>query len=460
MRFPSTSTLLLLGLTGSTATSGELLHGEQYGQLIGRQDSAAAAAAAKELQAGRLQLLGTLPKCGLICLETVIAASPCPFTDTACSCHNATIADEIQSCVLRSCTVRESLTTKNVTMTVCGQEIRDRTGLAMSSGVGGLVFALVAYTVRIISKIDFSMGDAHPGASNFWLDDFAITVAVMIVTTFSAIAVPLANDGFGKDIWTVQFPKITKILKLFFAEELLYVAGLGTVKISMLLTYLRFFSSPSFRKAAFVLIALNAVYVVVFMSMVAGRCKPISYNWHRWDGEHEGKCLKFDSLAWPAAGFNIILDAATLTLPIRELWKMSLNKRKKIGVVLMFSVGFFITIVSILRLYSLVAYSSDSNFTWAFVIPGVWSKFELHGSVVCACMPAIRQFFRRFTPRLLGSTMGTNTGATTDMSGSRTAVATHVSKFSNFSKSDDTEAFVELVDVNMDDDERRGKHKH
>ncbi|KAL9527433.1 SAT4 family membrane protein [Sphaerulina musiva] len=456
MRFPSTSILLLLGLTLSTATSVELLHDEQYGQLVGRQDSVAAA---KEQQAGRLQLLGTLPKCGLICLETVIAASPCPFTDAACSCRNATIAEEIQTCVLRSCTVKESLTTKNVTMAVCGQEMRDRTGLAMSSGVGGLVFALVAYTVRIASKVDFTLSNAHPGASNFWLDDFAITLAVIIVTTFSAITVPLANIGFGKDIWTVEFPKITKILKLFFAEEMLYVSGLGIVKISMLLTYLRFFSSPTFRKAVFVLIVLNAIYVVVFMSMVALQCRPLSYTWHRWDGEHEGSCLKFASLAWPAAAFNIILDAATLTLPIRELWKMSLNKRKKIGVVLMFSVGFFITIVSILRLYSLVAYSSDSNFTWAFVIPGVWSKIELHGSVVCACMPAIRQFFRRFTPRLLGSTVGSNTGATTDMSGSRTAVATHSTKFSNFSKSDDTEAFVELVDVNINDD-ASDKHKH
>lgn len=106
MRFPSTSILLLLGLTLSTATSVELLHDEQYGQLVGRQDSVAAA---KEQQAGRLQLLGTLPKCGLICLETVIAASPCPFTDAACSCRNATIAEEIQTCVLRSCTVKESL---------------------------------------------------------------------------------------------------------------------------------------------------------------------------------------------------------------------------------------------------------------------------------------------------------------------------------------------------------------
>lgn len=172
------------------------------------------------------------------------------------------------------------IATKNVTMAVCGQEMRDRTGLAMSSGVGGLVFALVAYTVRIASKVDFSLSNAHPGASNFWLDDFAITLAVIIVTTFSAITVPLANIGFGKDIWTVEFPKITKILKLFFAEEMLYVSGLGIVKISMLLTYLRFFSSPTFRKAVFVLIVLNAIYVVVFMSMVALQCRPLSYTWY------------------------------------------------------------------------------------------------------------------------------------------------------------------------------------
>lgn len=172
------------------------------------------------------------------------------------------------------------LATKNVTMAVCGHEIRDHTGVAMGSGIGGLVPALVAYGIRIASKVDFSMSGAHPGASNFWLDDVAITFAVMIITTFSAITVPLAESGFGKDIWTIPFPNITRILKLFYAETILYITGLGVVKISLLLTYLRFFSSPTFRKATFVMIALNAIYVVVFASALGLQCLPLSYYWY------------------------------------------------------------------------------------------------------------------------------------------------------------------------------------
>lgn len=170
--------------------------------------------------------------------------------------------------------------TKNLTMAVCGHEIRDHTGLVMGSGIGGLVPALVAYGIRIASKVDFSMSGAHPGASNFWLDDIAITFAVIIIATFSAITVPLAETGFGKDIWTVPFPNITKILKLFYAEEVLYITGLGVVKISLLLTYLRFFSSPAFRKAVFVLIALNAIYVVTFGTVIGFQCLPLSYFWY------------------------------------------------------------------------------------------------------------------------------------------------------------------------------------
>lgn len=106
MRFNSTSILLLLGLTLSAATPVELIEDEQYGELFSRQVSEQTQ---KEQATAKMQLMATLPKCGLVCLETVISASPCAFTDAACTCHNATIGAQVQSCVLRSCTVRESL---------------------------------------------------------------------------------------------------------------------------------------------------------------------------------------------------------------------------------------------------------------------------------------------------------------------------------------------------------------
>jgi hypothetical protein len=62
-------------------------------------------------------------------------------------------------------------------------------------------------------------------------------------------------------------------------DELLYVFGLGLVKISLLLTYLRFFSSVQFRRITYVVIVLNVLFVLAFFVVVMNQCHPMSYIW-------------------------------------------------------------------------------------------------------------------------------------------------------------------------------------
>lgn len=51
---------------------------------------------------------------------------------------------------------------------------------------------------------------------------------------------------------------------------------------------------------------------------------------------------------------------------------MNLNTRKKLLVMLMFGMGFFVTITSILRLRAIVGYGKNGNFTYVRVEPGLW----------------------------------------------------------------------------------------
>lgn len=127
-------------------------------------------------------------------------------------------------------------------------------------------------------------------------------------------------------------------------------------------------------------------------------------RWTHWDGEHVGSCNNINAQGWASAALNVVLDFLTIGLPIPMIWSMSLNKRKKFLVLLMFCVGFFVTIVSILRLQVLIEFGDSNNITWDYTAVGYWSTIELHASVVCACMPALRQLIRRFAPRLVGST--------------------------------------------------------
>jgi hypothetical protein len=100
----------------------------------------------------------------------------------------------------------------------------------------------------------------------------------------------VADAGLGKDIWAVPFHDITRILKIYYFDEDLYLTCLPMVKISILLFYLRIFPAKWFRNAVFVAIGCCAGYAIAFLLVSVFQCRPIDLAWWRWDGEHAGSC--------------------------------------------------------------------------------------------------------------------------------------------------------------------------
>jgi hypothetical protein len=79
--------------------------------------------------------------------------------------------------------------------------------------------------------------------------------------------------------------------------------------------------------------------LIAFVFSCIFLCSPISLAWTQWDGEHTGKCNNNNALSYANASIGILLDLVALSLPIPQIWKLQLSLRKKIGVLLMFSVG-------------------------------------------------------------------------------------------------------------------------
>lgn len=179
----------------------------------------------------------------------------------------------------------------------------------------------------------------------------------------------MANFGLGKDIWTVPFDDITAILKIYFFDEDLYLTALPLVKISILLFYLRIFPQTWFRYACLATMAACVGYGIAFLLVSVFQCQPIDLAWNHWDGEHPGKCNDINAQGWTSAALNVVLDIVVLALPMPVIAKLELNKRKKALVVLMFSTGFLVTIISIIRLQVLVHFGGTTNFTCLFFVP-------------------------------------------------------------------------------------------
>jgi hypothetical protein len=174
----------------------------------------------------------------------------------------------------------------------------------------------------------------------------------------SVLTAVVANDGLGKDIWTVPFDNITKILhvsmslllltyklqqlmlaQIYYFDEALYLSSIALTKISILLFYLRIFPNPTFRKLVWVAIAYCIGYILSTILALVFQCKPLNLAWTRWDNEHPGQCFNLNLLGWMTAALNIIGDVVVMCLPLHELSKLAMGTRKKAGIMLMFLGG-------------------------------------------------------------------------------------------------------------------------
>ncbi|CZS97490.1 related to integral membrane protein PTH11 [Rhynchosporium agropyri] len=358
-------------------------------------------------------LLKQLPPCALTCLATSVAKSTCSPTDTACVCSNAPLNAVIRTCVQSSCRIKAALKTLNVTHHLCEDPIRDaRNYYNTVSDVFGILSG-IAVLLRLYSR--------WISAQHFWYDDYIIAFAIAIGIPGTVMNVkgckrapsqyPIAANnklkvtynGLGLDIWQVGYKQITDFIHVFFAMELLYFTELGMVKMSILFFYLRLFPSPTFRRWVWGTAILNGIFTFLFVTIGLFSCAPLSFYWKRWDGEHKGKCLNINALGWSHAAVSIAFDIWMLALPMFQLRGLKLHWKKKIGVASMFGVGAFVTLVSILRLRTLVKFAVSQNPTWDYTAVGAWSTVEINTAIICACMPNLRLLLVHYFPRFMES---------------------------------------------------------
>jgi hypothetical protein len=290
------------------------------------------------------------------------------------------------------------IVTKNVTSTNCGAPIRDKSmqyeALSNSFGIISGVVVIMRFAFKIWTGLELG------------LDDWFTLISVVVGTPSTVMTVHgVISNGLGRDIWTLKYTNITNFGMYFYIMAALYFLQVALLKLSLLFFYLRIFPATPIRRTLWGTIIFNCVFGAVFLIVSIFQCRPISYFWTKWDGEHKGQCMDINAIAWSNSAISIALDIWMLAIPLSQLKALNLDWRKKVGVGMMFSVGAFVTIVSILRLRSLVTFGSLSqNPTWEYLDVSKWSTIEINVGIICTCMPTLRLILVRIFPKLLGTT--------------------------------------------------------
>lgn len=233
---------------------------------------------------------------------------------------------------------------------------------------------IIVGAVFVFLRMAFKLIDGH----ELGIDDYTIIVTLAVSIASSAIIIRGSiGNGLGKDLWTLKPEEITQLLKSFYVQASLYFAELTLLKLSLIFFYIRVFPTKGAQRLLWGTVIFTCLWGIAFVIVAIFQCQPIDYFWSKWDGLHEGKCLNINAITVCNASISIALDIWSLGIPLWQLWGLKMHWKKKVGVAMMFCIGTFITVVSILRLQALVHFALGHNVSWEFYDVSIWSSIEI-----------------------------------------------------------------------------------
>lgn len=152
-----------------------------------------------------------------------------------------------------------------------------------------------------------------------------------------AVALVMYAEGVGYHADTVGPVGVANIQRLLLVSEVIYIWHMAWTKLSVLLMYYRIFRLPYFKRFIIPVGTFVVAWAIAGTFLFTFICVPTEKLWHP---ELPGHCIS-EMGVWVAnASSTIVSDIAILLLPIPQVWKLKTKKSEKIGLTLVFGLGF------------------------------------------------------------------------------------------------------------------------
>ncbi len=144
-------------------------------------------------------------------------------------------------------------------------------------------------------------------------------------------------EGVGYHVDSLSQHAVHNISKWLLITEIIYIWNLCWTKLSLLMMYYRIFHLPGFKKQVIAVGAFVVCWAITISFLFTFICKPVE---KLWIPELEGKCLNEVGVWLANASSTIFSDIVILLLPIPQIWRLHLKKSEKIGLTVVFGLGF------------------------------------------------------------------------------------------------------------------------
>lgn len=293
---------------------------------------------------------------------------------------------------------------------ISGREVPDRGPAVFAVSVGTLVLATVFVVARFISR-------GLIVRSIRWDDRVMGLAWVIAVFLSSVIALGTAN-GLGRYDRDIDPSDRGTLRRCEYVFSILYNPALMATKSSVLIFYLRLFKNTQFvlKYWSWALLGVINLAGIILTFLNIFQCSPISAAWNPYY-QGDVQCLPLLTEFICSSPINIVTNLCLLFLPIPVLTGMRLPTRQKVVVVLLFSLGIFVTVVDVVRIYFLQSALSDlptkpsgdlgstfggqEDFAYNASLSFMWSAVEVNVGITCACIPTLKPLILKLLPAML-----------------------------------------------------------
>ncbi|KAK3938736.1 hypothetical protein QBC46DRAFT_365287 [Diplogelasinospora grovesii] len=235
--------------------------------------------------------------------------------------------------------------------------------------------------------------------------DWCIIPALLCAAGVSVSSIEQAVRGAGLHSWQLDLTQFSALERAAWYGIVFYSLSLTFTRISILLLYRRIFTYSWAKRAIRITLILVITLGLWFIASILTACVPLTafWDWSLFFTTHV-YCQPVQ-IWWLNAALNIVSDIVIMAVPMPVLSTLKLPKRQKIALVGVFGLGFFVCVVSILRLITLVHVEEsnpwDSTYTSAQLI--FWTAIEVNTAVSCACIMTLKPLIAKVFPRLLST---------------------------------------------------------
>lgn len=202
--------------------------------------------------------------------------------------------------------------------------------MSISLGTITVFFVLV----RVIFKRFFSTTQTLGSDDKVILGTLALRISCTIINVRG-----MAAHGLGKDVWKLLPEELVTFAEFLYVMEVLYLAELSLIKLSLSLFYLNIFPGATIRRLLWGTAIFNILFGVTFVTTAIFQCTPVSYFWTQYEEHSSGRCININAFGWTNAAVSVAIDIWMIAIPLSQVGSLNLHWKKKVGVIIMFLTG-------------------------------------------------------------------------------------------------------------------------